>query len=168
MTPSTITATDKINDYFKALASVREKVVFRQHPKGFYPKKLEHVTKSDALSYEEVESMLMDELAKTGLHYEIIGDDEFQQFLDKGMKALENASGVVSVARQEEEMESEEIDECDEEEEEQTAESILYEFITELGEEMKANEEEPDEDYLLARIARGLKARKLEVQMLED
>jgi len=72
------------------------------------------------------------------------------------------------VARQEEEMESEEIDECDEEEEEQTAESILYEFITELGEEMKANEEEPDEDYLLARIARGLKARKLEVQMLED
>ncbi len=151
---------EKSQNFIAAITSIGKKVAYRENPQGFYPKGNRN---GREISFEEVENMLMDELLKTELHYDTVGEAEFQRLLNHGIKILDGSQALDLSTTTEDEDEEEEVeDEQEEEEEEETPMSMLCEFISEVIEEAKANEE-LDEEYLHQRIEMGMKTRSLEV-----
>ena len=171
---------EQSSEFIGAVTTIGKRVAYRDNPQGFYPKGNRN---GREITFEEVENMLMDELLKTPLHYDTVGEAEFQRLLNHGIKVLDGSQPLELSAAQEEEQiaddeedlaedeegeeEAEEEDAEEEEDtEEETAMSLLCEFISEVIEEAKANES-IDEEYLHQRIEMGLRTRRLEVELTE-
>jgi hypothetical protein len=81
-------------DFHYAIAQLKEQVFYSHELMGFYPVGLQEVTPEEEIHYEEVESIFMNELMNTNLHYDIIGENEFQRLLGLGIKALDGEAMV--------------------------------------------------------------------------
>lgn len=152
-------------DFTNAVAAVRAQVLFDEEMGGFYPRDVKKPSESDEVAVEDVENLLMDELIKTDLHYDKVGDEEFQRLLSCGMKSLDGSDVIEMEADDEYEEEEGEEEEEEEAEADDSPEGVLMEFIQELIEEARANsDDDEDEEYLEQRIYRGLKTREIQIQ----
>ncbi|MDH5581688.1 MAG: hypothetical protein OEY33_07260 [Bdellovibrionales bacterium] len=158
--------------FLNALSHLKSHVGYNTSDDSFYLQE----NKKSIVDYDYVENLFTDELTKTDLHYDMVGDEEFQRLLDFGIKALDGMSPEVEDAMEKVEMqdtEEEYEEEEDYEEEEleedgdENPEDIHFEFITEIIEEVRANPEDTDDDYLMVRIKNGLRMKNLEINFIE-
>lgn len=161
--------------FLNALSSLKTQVGYNDNDDSFFLQK----NKKSIVDYDYVENLFTEELSKTDLHYDVIGDEEFQRLLDFGIKALdgmspeaEKAMGKIEAQEQEElfdeeEEEDYEEDEDEEEEGDETPEDIHFSLISEIIEEVKAYPEDTDDDYLMVRIRNGLRRNNIEINFID-
>lgn len=155
--------------FLNALSHLKSHVGYNSNDDSFF---LQGDNKS-IVDYDYVENLFTDELTKTDLHYDMVGDEEFQRLLDFGIKALdgttpevEKSMKKVDVKASEEEYEEDEEYEEEEEEGDESPEDIHFDFISEIIEEARANPDDTDEDYLMVRVKNGLKMKNLEINFI--
>lgn len=164
---------EKSTEFNQVLSNLSKKVEFKKRPKGYFL--IGPNQDKEPVEFEEVENMVMDELLKTNLHFDVIGDDEFQKLLNIGMKSIED--GRVTPAPKkvkdsiEDELDEDELeDEMEDEEEdesEETPDTILFSVVEDICQEFKANED-IDEEYLSQRLSNALVTKGLYVDYLEE
>ena len=162
--------------FLDVISSIRSKVNYNSKEDNF-----SLATDASVVDYDYIENLLTDELAETEFHYDNIGEDEFQRLFEFGITALSDSNSEIEEATkvnfdgaaQNEEEEEEEVEEYEEEDEseeyeeeesEENAESLHFDFISEIIEEVKANPE-TDTDYIEVRIKNGLKTRGIEITL---
>ena len=150
--------------FLDVISSIRSKVQYNDEDDSFSLK-----TDKSSVDYDYIENLLTDELAETELHYDTVGEDEFQRLFEFGITALSESNGEIeeaqetileAAAEEEEDVEEEE----EEEESEEDADTLHFDFISEIIEEVKANPE-TDLDYIQVRIKNGLKTRNIEISI---
>jgi len=137
----------------------------------------------DEESLDYLDDFISERLHSTDLSEDYVGEDKFnftKEHIIKTLRMEEDPNIEDESIDEEEEQqldaeeeyveeyeeEDAEEEEESEEDEEETPESILFDFIQEIHEELKANPD-TDEDYLLTRITQGIKTKGLEVSMRE-
>lgn len=168
--------------FLDVIANVKKKVGFDADKHSFY---LRDKNKT-MVDFDYVENCLTEAMAETELHYDEIGDEEFQRLLEFGLKVLDGTNQdfdefiedeekmsndfkhKAASEEIEEEEEYEDEEEYEEEEEmDESPETLHFEFINEIIEEMKANPD-TDDEYLATRIRNGLRTKKISVNYLEN
>lgn len=162
--------------FLDVISSIRSKVQYNDEDDSFSLK-----TDKSSVDYDYIENLLTDELAETELHYDTVGEDEFQRLFEFGITALSESNGEIeeaqetileAAAEEEEDVEYEDVEEEEEEyeeeeeeeESEEDADTLHFDFISEIIEEVKANPE-TDLDYIQVRIKNGLKTRNIEISI---
>ncbi len=143
--------------FLEVISKIKRKVTFNSNTGKFMDK-----NSKKPVTFEYVEEMLTEELSATDLHYDKIGEEEFQRIFEFGLKAL---TGEDQIDEDEMIFQEDEEDEEIEDEEEENPEDIHFALISEIIEEIKANPD-TDEEYLEVRIRNGLKTRGLELNSI--